>query len=250
MNNKFFRTQLALGVSAAAVLAAGQFALTQAKSGSQANKIAADPAPDAAATTPGGTAGGTTLQGGIQHITLSLERLRDVGLDLKAVLKAADGLYDEVTIQPVTLITEPEVVGRGIIINIPIGTQPAGPVAPARKDRVDLAMNNMRPIIEKMKSNVDAVVSGSAHIDLPADIQERLKPQFKTWVTDVNETASDLENLEKLTAVTPPYDQPSIAQYAQSIQVNVKDLDKTRREIYKVIRKEGKRIEQESHTSS
>lgn len=246
MQERFIRTQVALGVSLVAVLAAGQFAFTQTKdAGKSADSNATSSTP---ATTGSGTAAAPAapLQGGVQHLTVSLEQLRDVGTDLKQVLKASSSLYDEVTIQPVNLVTEPEVVGRGTIIYIPIGSTPAGPVAPARKDRVDAAMNHMRPIIDTMKANVDAVVSGSAHLDLPDDILQQLKPQFKTWIADVDETAVDLNKLNQLTSVTPPYDQPAIAAAAQAINANVKDLDKTRREIYKVIRKQAKHIADET----
>ncbi|MBI4533866.1 MAG: hypothetical protein HY711_07945, partial [Candidatus Melainabacteria bacterium] len=138
------------------------------------------------------TTGATTqsmppLKGRVEKVELSLEKLRDVGLDLKNVLKAASSLYDEVTIQPVRLITEPEVVGRGIVINIPIGTVPVGPPQPARKDRVDLAMAGITPIITMMKNNVDEFMAGNSQLNLPQDVIEELQPDLKDWTSMVED---------------------------------------------------------------
>lgn len=208
-----------------------------------------DSAPPAAAETPAAAPAAATdtaapaapLQGGVQKVELSLEKLRDIGLDLKQVLKAADSLYDEVTIQPVRIITQPEVIGNGMIINIPIGKEPIGPPQPPRKERLDLAMQGITPPITMMKRNVDNFVSGKLEIDLPAAVMTELDPEFKAWVADVQDMAAKEAKLETLTA-GPTYDNAAIAAQAAGIQQDVKDLDERRRAIYKVIRKEGKRI--------
>jgi len=181
------------------------------------------------------------LQGSVQKVELGLEQLRDVGLDLKDVLKAASMLYDEVTIQPVRIITQPQLVGNGTIINLPIGTQPIGPPQPARKERVDLAINDMKPIIVMLKKNADEFVSGETQLDLPDDVMEKLKPQIQKWIDNVNIIAALQNKLEQITQA-PPYDNQAIASLTASIAQSTKDLDKTRLAIYKVIRKEGKRI--------
>jgi len=195
-------------------------------------------APAAAET---GGAAGPGLKGGVQKVELSLEQLRDVGLDLKQVLKGASSLYDEVTIQPVTIVTQPDVVGPGIVINIPVATMPAGPRQPARKDRVDRAMAQIRPTIDYLKKDVDEFLAGSRQLDLPDEIRERLKPEFQAWVEQVNAAAAGLARLDQLTAA-PPYDNDAIASLSVDLQKSVKRLDSTRRAIYKVIRKEGKRL--------
>ena len=193
------------------------------------------------ATTGSAAPTSTTLQGGVQKVELSLEKLRDIGLDLKHVLRATSGLYDEVTIQPVSIVTQPEVIGRGIIINIPIATQPIGPPQPARKDRVDVAMSAITPVIDRMKQNVDKFVSGEVQLDLPQDVMTELKPQFDQWVTTVNSMASQEKNLVQLTA-GPPYDNGAIADTCSGLQRTVKSLDKTRLAIYKTLKKEGKKL--------
>ncbi len=189
------------------------------------------------------------LQSGVKKVELSLETLRDVGLDLKHVLKAVGSLYDEVTIQPVSLVTQPEVVGPGTIIYIPINTMPVGPPQPARKDRVDLAMNNIRPIVTLLKTNVDEFESGRRQLDLPADVLSELHPQIQKWVGDVNDLANQLNQLNQLTQ-GPPYNNDQIASITKGMHQDIKDLDDTRRKIYKVIRKEGKKIAAERQNSS
>ena len=194
--------------------------------------------PTAAGT--GATGSTVQLQGGVQKFVLSLEKLRDVGLDLKHILKSASSLYDEVTIQPVQLIFEPEMI-NGVTINIPVGSQPIGPVQPARKDRVDLAMSGMRPLIDMMKKSVDGFMSGKEELALPDSVIAELKPQFTEWINAVDTMSDQEHQLERLTSAQP-YDQQSIADLAIAIHQDVKELDKDRRSIYKVIRREGKRI--------
>jgi hypothetical protein len=179
------------------------------------------------------------LQGGVQIIELSLERLREIGVDIKHMLKAASSLYDEVTIQPVTIITEPEVVGFGTVINIPIGTMPTGPVQPPKKERLDLAMNHLNPIIKLMKSDVDDFMSGKRKLDLNDETRQELQPIFKAWVDDVNALNGELNNLQSLTN-SPPFDNSAIAQATQSLQESAKKLEQARRVIYKKLQKEAK----------
>lgn len=186
---------------------------------------------------------GATLSGGVHKVELSLEMLRDVGLDLKHLISAASHLYDEVTIQPVTVQTEPEVVGMGTIIYIPIGTTPIGPPAPPRKDRLDLAMNQLVPQITLMKKNVDDFVSGKDQLDLPPDVIDELKPMTTQWVQVVDDAATQLNKLQPLVQ-GPKYDNAAIAAQAVQIQQDAKKLEDLRKKIYKVIRKEGKRIAQ------
>lgn len=192
----------------------------------------ADVAPSSTSSTP--------LEGGVQKVTVSLETLRDVGLDLKRLLKEVSGLYDEVTIRPVRMITQPEMIGPGMIINIPIGTQPIGPAEPPKKERVDLAMSEITPVVTMMKKNVDAFVAGDSELDLSADVQKQLQPEITSWVNSVNQLSAQFNALQQQTQ-GPPYSNDNIAAATGAMQTSIKELDKTRRDIYKAIRNEGKR---------
>jgi len=80
-------------------------------------------------------------------VEISLDQLKDVGFDLKHVLSICGHLYDEVMIRPEDVITEPEMIGPGVVINLPVALEPTGPPKPPRKDRVDLLMSEIRPVI-------------------------------------------------------------------------------------------------------
>lgn len=240
----FGRYVYSFGLSLVLCSSLGICQKTLAEDASQSTQAAQGNAPSSADGGQAGSdnsTGNTGLKGGVQKVELSLEKLRDVGLDLKELLKGLSSLYDEVTAQPVQLITEPEIVGRGIVINIPVGTMPVGPRPPARKKRVDIAMGQIAPVVTMMKENVDEVVAGKRELDLPSDVIETLQPQFKAWTKAVDATAGQLSQLQQLTQ-GPPYDNDAIAQTAAAMEKNVKTLDETRRAIYKVIRKEGRRI--------
>lgn len=190
-------------------------------------------------TDTGNPSAASPMQAGVQMIELNLQMLTQVGLDIKNLLKSTGSLYDEVTIQPVSVITEPEVVGRGIIINIPVGTRPVGPPAPPKKARVDLAMNQIRPIVTTLKQDVDEFESGKARLDISDDTRQDLHPYFDSWIKTVNDISTNMKQLESVTT-GPPYDNSSIAQAVGTIHQDAQRLDEVRRKIYKYLQKEGK----------
>jgi hypothetical protein len=183
---------------------------------------------------------GSRIKAGVQMIELNLQVLRDVGLDIKNIIKAASSLYDEVTIQPVTLMTQPEVVGMGTIINIPIGFTPTGAGPQPSKKRVDLAMRQMRPIIEIMKGDVDDFESGRKRLDISDTERNELKPLLDDWIELVNGISTNLTSLEGITKA-PPYDNNAIANLAGGIHKDCKKMDEVRRKLYKALQKDGKR---------
>ncbi|HEY9791352.1 MAG TPA: hypothetical protein V6D22_13195 [Candidatus Obscuribacterales bacterium] len=181
-----------------------------------------------------------TLEGGVQKVDLSLEHLRDVGLDLKEIMTSSRHLYDEVTIQPVAMITQPSMVGPGVIINIPVGTRPVGPPQQPRKDRVDLAMNNMAPIIKLFKKNADEFVADQKELDVSDDAKAKLHPLVGDWVTGVNKISSELQQLESLTQ-GPQYDNAAIAAICGNMQQSARDLDKVKDKAFKIMKRERRR---------
>jgi hypothetical protein len=182
------------------------------------------------------------LEGGAQVVVLSLTDLREVGLDLKHLEHGASHLYDEVTLQPMTLNMMPEMIGPGVIINIPVSTQAAGPPVPAKPARVQAAMTEIGSIVSAMKSSVDQFMAGEKQLSMPGDAQQQLDQEVQQWVTGVNNVFGQYNALQQLTQ-TSPYNQPAIAQACSTIIQNVRDLEKVRRQMYKVIQREGKREE-------
>lgn len=229
------------------VYADDQKAAAAAPSGAASSPAGADGSSGAAGSgsastsgvDPSSTSSASPMQAGVQMIELNLTMLTHVGLDIKNLLKATDSLYDEVTIQPVSVITEPEVIGRGIIVNIPVGTQPVGPPAPPKKARVDLAMSHMRPVVSTLKADVDEFESGKARLDISDDTRKDLHPYFDTWIKTVNDISTNMAKLESVTT-GPPYDNSSIAQAVGIVHQDAQRLDEVRRKIYKYLQKEGK----------
>jgi hypothetical protein len=173
-------------------------------------------------------------------VELSLDQLNDVGLDLKNILTVSGHLYDEVMVQPVTVITEPEMIA-GTVIDIPVGTQPTGPPRPARKERVDLLMSQMRPIIDLLKKNADDFMHESQVTEYSDDMKTKIDPLFKKWLAYMDDVYAKLLEIEKLT-VGPTYDNYAIAERCKLIEKDVKQIDEVRRPIYKLIQEEGKSL--------
>ncbi len=197
-------------------------------------------APALAADTDDASTSSQPLQAGVKKVDISLEKLRDIGLDLKQVSTSARHLYDEVMIQPVSIMTEPEVIGRGIIVNIPIGTSPVGPPAPPNPKRVERAMDAMRPIISTLKKNADEFVDQKKELDVSPEAAEKLDPIVKKWIEAADNIAGQLKVLEPLTT-GPKYDNSAIAAQCKNIQQDAYVLDRLRRDAFKIIKKEEKK---------
>lgn len=208
----------------------------QAWADDQSGSVASSQAPTE--TPAADQASSTTLKGAVETIQLNLEVLRDIGLDLKKLRSASEELYNEVTLQPVSLQMQPNVVGMGTIIYTPVAAAPMY-MAP-RKKRVDLAMNDIRPIVMIMKEDVDKVLSGQRKIDLPDNTDEALDPLFKTWEKLVNNIYSQFTVLEPLTQ-TSNYDNRAIARSANSIYKDTKSLEDVRKKVFKIIQREGQK---------
>lgn len=185
-------------------------------------------------------ASSTTLQGSIETVQLNLEVLRDIGLDIKKLRSAAEELYNEVTLQPVSLQMQPNVVGMGTVIYTPVAAAPIY-MAP-RKKRIDLAMNDIRPIVTLMKEDVDKVLSGQRKIDLPENTDEVLDPLFTNWESLVKDIYKQFTDLEPLTQ-TSSYDNRAIARSANSICKDAKSLENIRKKVFKIIQKEGQKAQ-------
>jgi hypothetical protein len=185
-------------------------------------------------------ANASVLRGGVEKVELGLAKLQDVEIDLKTAMRATTSMTQEVTRQAVRVITQPNPLPNGTIINLPVGTEPVGPPQPARKEYIEAALKRMTPIINTLKKNVDEFVSGEKQLDLPEDVMTKLQPEFQLWVKSVNNLAYKMRHLEQIT-YGPPYDNLAIAELSNTMTNNLKDLEAIRLSIYKVIKKEGKR---------
>jgi len=174
-------------------------------------------------------------------VEISLDQLKDVGFDLKHVLSICGHLYDEVMICPETVITEPEMIGPGVVINLPVALQPTGPPKPPRKERVDLLMSEIRPVITLLTKNADEFLQDSQVAGFPEPMQAKLEPLIKKWVMYADDVYAKLLKLEALTP-GPTYDNYAIADAIKAIREDVQQIDEVRRPIYKLVQEEGKRL--------
>ena len=180
------------------------------------------------------------LQGKVEKINLDLEMIRDVGLDLKTASRASMNLFQEVTVQPVRVITQPEPLANGTIINIPVGTEPTGPPRPARREQVNAYIKSMKSIIDMLKMNVDEFIAGERQFNLPENVMTELQPKFQLWIKIVNATAYKFRQLEQIT-YAPPYNNEEIAVASLTIAKDIKYLDQIRMQIYQVVKRYDKR---------
>jgi hypothetical protein len=176
----------------------------------------------------------------VQKVHIDLEELRDIGLDLKQAMTASRHLYDEVTLQPVSLITEPNLIANGVLISIPIAVQPVSPPVPPRKDRIDMLMNQIRPVVTLLKKNVDDFVTGN-QLDSNDPLKVELDPDLKQWVSLVNDLDLQVKKLDALTQ-GPPYDNTAIASGAAALQEDAKQLEEIRKATEKLMRREEKTL--------
>lgn len=183
----------------------------------------------------------TPLKGGVQRVELTLDDIRTLNLDVKHLIAASSHLYDEVTMRQISIEQEPEIMGMGTVVMIPVGFQQVGPVLPAKKKRVDLAMSQLRPLIQMFKSDLDEFMSGQKELDLGDDVRQELEPYFKDWISEVNEASEQLAKLEPL-VTGPPYDQETIAGIAADINQDAHNMVKTLKKVYDIMRKEGKKM--------
>jgi len=240
-------TPVALAIALAASLTAGiGFVLAQDSGTSPADQSASTPAGGAGDTTSTGTsttAPQTTepLQGQVKMVELTLDDIRTLSLDVKHLTAASSHLHDEVTMQRISVEQEPEIIGMGTVIMIPVGYQKVGPILPANKKRVDLAMNEVRPIIQLFKEDLDEFMTGQKKLDLTDAVREDLKPYFDDWIGCVNDASAQLTKLEPLTQ-GPPYDQTTIASIAADINQDAQKMQNDLKKVYKIVRKEGKKM--------
>jgi len=196
------------------------------------------PASAASATAPSAT---TTLSGSIQKITVDLNRLNDVGRDLKHVVKSLSSIYDEASYEPASFTSEPEMIGPTVVM-FPMLVRPIGmPPQPMRKERVDLAMSEIKPVIDMLAKNVNRYVNGQVKLDLPDDIMTQIQPHLDAWVSGMGQLNTMETALEGMTQ-GPPYNNDKVGNQALAMEKQIKKLDENRRAIFSIVRKEGEQM--------
>src|SRR4030095_7294941 len=188
-------------------------------------------------TTPGEPAAGTTLQGGVVKVEVTLNDLRDARLSISRLRKATADLYDEVTRQQVTMNFNPNVVGSTVIMTP--SPSFSGAFLPPRPKWVKASMGEIGPIINLFKEDVDAAIESDRRTDVSERCRKQLDPIRDQAFASVK-TAFDLyKQLQGLTGGSS-YDNRAIADTAKSLDRQIKQLDQSLKKGISILQKEAK----------
>lgn len=211
----------------AVLVSAGASAVTETSVVQPSSSSSQPPTVDSGAPKPGGaSAGATTLKGGVQKtVKNALIGLRSFGDGLHKLRRAASDLYGEATRQEADLVDEPEIVG-GTIIYIPVNVN-ISQCLPPRKKWVDhhmAAMQQLLPLVEEESSSI-----------LFPDDKEAAVGPFMQEISALMQSSQ--ASYQRLVAVTqnPPYDGQAIADNCQSLEKDLKQVDKLRKKVRKIV---------------
>lgn len=192
------------------------------------------PQTDAATTTTTTT---TPLQGQVVQIDVTLNDLRDARLAIGRLRKATANLYDEVTRQQVTMGFNPNVIGTTVIM-MPTPSF-SGAYLPARPKWVKESMDDIGPIIELFKEDVDAAIESNKRTRVSSSARQSLDPLREDVFARVKASFDTYKQLQQLTAGNT-YDNNSIASVSKSLDKQMKDLDKQLKRGIDILQKEAK----------
>lgn len=206
--------------------------------------VAAPATAPATTTTPAttepaaaGTPAGTTLQGNVVEVSVTLNDLRDARLSITRVRKAAANLHDEVTRQQVTMNYNPNVIGTTVIMT-PSPTF-TGAFLPPRKKWVDASVAEIGPIIKLFKEDVDSAMESNRKTDVGDTTRTSLDPIRTNAFEAINDSFALYTKLVGLTAGAP-YDNDAIASDVKSLDREMKELDVDLKKAINLLQKEAK----------
>jgi hypothetical protein len=186
------------------------------------------------------------LQGGVVKVGDGLNDLRDARLSVSRVRKAVANLYDEVTRQQVVMNYNPNIIGT-TVISIPSPSF-TGQLLPARPKWVKAAMEEIGPQIALFKEDVDIAIESDRQIDASEPTREALAPLRDEAFKSVNQSFNLYKQLEGLTSGSS-YDNSSIAQVAQSLDKELKVMDKSLKKGVSILQKEAKAAKKSQKTA-
>ncbi len=179
----------------------------------------------------------TQLQGQVVRIDATLNDLRDARLSISRLRKATANLYDEVTRQQMTMSYNPNLIGSTVIMS-PVPTF-SGAYLPARKKWVDETMEDIGPIINLFKQDVDAAIESNRRTDIRESARKALDPVREEAFALVKGSFDLYKELERLTT-GPTYDNQAIASTTTKLDQQIKRLDKTMKRGISILQKEAK----------
>ncbi|HNB21762.1 MAG TPA: hypothetical protein PKZ32_05085 [Candidatus Melainabacteria bacterium] len=179
------------------------------------------------------------LQGQVVQIDVTLNDLRDARLAISRLRKAAANLYDEVTRQQVTMGFNPNVIGTTVIMM----PRPSftGAYLPARPKWVKESMDDIGPILELFKEDVDAAIESNRRTQVSEDARQSLDPLRDDVFARVKTSFATYQQLQQLTAGNT-YDNNAIAAASKSLDNQMKELDRQLKRGISILQKEAKAV--------
>ncbi len=176
------------------------------------------------------------LKGSVLQVDVQLNNLTDARLDISRARKAIANLYDEVNRQQVTMNYSPNMVGSMVIMT---PTPTFGATLPARKQWVDESMADIVPIIKLFKEEVDLAIENNRQVDVSAATHKRLEPLRDEIFKSVKSSFDTLAQLEGLTSARS-YNNQAISSAANTLDKQMKTLDKSLKKAISLLQKEAK----------
>ena len=176
------------------------------------------------------------LKGSVLQVDVQLNNLTDARLDISRARKAIANLYDEVNRQQVTMNYSPNMVGSMVIMT---PTPSFGPTLPARKQWVDESMADIVPIIKLFKEEVDSAIENNRQVDVSEATHKRLEPLRDEIFKSVKSSFDTLAQLEGLTSARS-YNNQAISSAANTLDKQMKTLDKSLKKAISLLQKEAK----------
>lgn len=125
-----------------------------------------------------------TLKGGLQETDVSLNRMRDISKDIKALQRSADKLYLEASRKVISTESSSNIVGGTIVagtgLSIPVAYE-YGAYLPPRKELLHEFLDEIGPTIRQLKEGVDEMEHGRPTVMVPSAIKEDFQEMFVQW---------------------------------------------------------------------
>lgn len=179
----------------------------------------------------------TVLKGSVVKIEVTLNNLRDARLSISRARKAAANLYDEVTRQQVTMTYNPNIVGT-TVITVPMPSF-SGHFLPARKKWVKASMDEIGPIINLFKEDVDEAIETNRRTEVSEAARKSLDPLREQAFSSVKNSFDLFKQLENLTSGSY-YDNGAIASTVKDLDNQLKQLDRSFKKGISVLQKDAK----------
>ncbi len=177
----------------------------------------------------------TSLTGGASVGQVELTNVRDILSDVRRAEASATHLFGEVTRHPITGYNYVDAMGP-VMFEIPMPAFDMSEVLPARRQWVELDMNEMNSELAYVRADLETIKDAGADLSLPLKERPIFDKDVQESGASIDRAVSNLEQLKKLT-VAPPYDNLAIAKLISPLHKDLKEVEKTTKKLIGQIKK-------------